>query len=293
MDHIVIAEPLKHGLWGPVTATLDWCEANYQFSHYIAEMANTTSNLLSIWIALHGARLCLNESLPTRYMLGFSLFILVGLGSFAFHATLLYEAQLADELPMIYGTSYGMFLLFDTTNGYGLHSTRAKSLAIGLTLFNVLFSWTYYMWRNPVYHQLVFGALVIAAATRTMYLQKAESHRIPAEVRSTISKIFLWGVATFTFGFIVWNLDNVFCNIVTRWKVALGWPLAFLLEGHSWWHVFTGIGAYLQVVGITYLTLCVKDDYRNYAVGYSFYLPHVKRVSHKESENEKGRQPSP
>jgi dihydroceramidase len=82
------------GHWGPVTATLDWCEvrhyssthltspfhyyhhvrfqANYQFSHYVAEMSNTFSNLFFVCISLYGARLSSRESLPARYLVGFA-----------------------------------------------------------------------------------------------------------------------------------------------------------------------------------------------------------------------------
>jgi dihydroceramidase len=78
------------GYWGPITATLDWCEvrcsfprspyyipypsvqANYQFSHYVAEMSNTFSNLVFIFISLYGARLSMKESLPTRYLVAFA-----------------------------------------------------------------------------------------------------------------------------------------------------------------------------------------------------------------------------
>ena len=78
------------GYWGPVTATLDWCEvrhyssthlispfhhvfqANYQFSHYVAEISNTFSNLFFVCISVYGARLSSRESLPTRYLVGYA-----------------------------------------------------------------------------------------------------------------------------------------------------------------------------------------------------------------------------
>jgi dihydroceramidase len=79
------------GHWGPVTATLDWCEvrrsfpssanltspfhvrqANYQFSHYVAEISNTFSNLFFVCISLYGASLSLKQSLPARYLVGFA-----------------------------------------------------------------------------------------------------------------------------------------------------------------------------------------------------------------------------
>jgi len=55
---------------------------------------------------------------------------LVGIGSFAFHATLLYEAQLADELPMIVAVSYGLFLLFDTRPGFDLRGAPGLELLV-------------------------------------------------------------------------------------------------------------------------------------------------------------------
>lgn len=30
-----------HGYWGPASSTVDWCEPNYVFSHYVAEMFNS------------------------------------------------------------------------------------------------------------------------------------------------------------------------------------------------------------------------------------------------------------
>ncbi|TFY81489.1 hypothetical protein EWM64_g2522 [Hericium alpestre] len=61
-----------HGMWGPVTATLDWCEVNYQFSHYIAELANSFSNVITVGLALYGTLSILKKSLPMRYVVGFT-----------------------------------------------------------------------------------------------------------------------------------------------------------------------------------------------------------------------------
>ena len=89
------------------------------------------------------------------------------------------------------------------------------------------------MFRDPVYHQVVFGILVFTTAARTYYLLNGEKGiaKIPASVRSIIARMFGLGFVLFGVGFIIWNLDNVYCDILTRGKNAVGWPLAFLLEG--------------------------------------------------------------
>ena len=90
-----------------------------------------------------------------------------------------------------------------------------------------------YLYRNPVYHQVVFATLMIIVGYRTAYLLywSPRSPQIPDEKKKVITRIYLTGVLQFLFGFFVWNLDNIFCGTLTRWKFNIGWPLAFLLEG--------------------------------------------------------------
>ena len=45
--------------------------------------------------------------IENKYMI----FLVVGFGSLAFHMTLLYEMQLFDELPMVWGTCYCVYCL--------------------------------------------------------------------------------------------------------------------------------------------------------------------------------------
>ncbi|KAJ7897192.1 ceramidase [Mycena olivaceomarginata] len=271
----------KIGFHGTTTATIDWCEANYQFSYYIAEMANTFSNIATVAVAVYGAYLSITEYLPQRFILGYIGIGLVGLGSFWFHATLQFQAQLADELPMIFVTSTTLWLLFDHDSGFNFKSYRTRLLTVVAVVFNILFTWSYYLNRNPVYHQVVFGILLLSIAFRIYYLLtwSAVGKRVPADKRRTIGTLFGSGVAQFVFAFVLWNLDNIFCDTLTRWKVSVGWPLAFLLEGHSWWHVFTASGTYFKFIGIQYLALCLKDDHRNFTLQHSrLGLPYVQRI---------------
>ncbi|PCH34232.1 alkaline phytoceramidase [Wolfiporia cocos MD-104 SS10] len=277
---------LNHHFWGPVTATLDWCEANYQFSSYIAEAANTFSNLFTIAVALWGSYQATQQSLPHRYLVGYAGFGLVGVGSFVFHATLLFEAQLGDELPMVYVASYCCAILFDTAPGFGWDNSPAALLATVVMSFNVVFTWSYYINRNPIYHQVVFASLLGVIGVRTVHLLREPgiAKKVPDSVKSTISRLFSAGAATFAFGFFVWNLDNIFCDKVTGWKHSIGWPVAFLLEGHAWWHIFTAIGTYLMLIGNTCDTLCIKDDYRNYAINPIHGIPCIQHVKQKKAQ---------
>ena len=119
------------------------------------------------------------------------------------------------------------------------------------------------VYRNPVYHQIVFASLIVITTLRVTYLLNLSdaSKRIPANAKKTITRFFSTGSAMFALGFLIWNVDNTFCHTLTTWKVSIGWPIAFLLEGqflfplivpaytsltlfvfiigHSWWHILT------------------------------------------------------
>jgi dihydroceramidase len=47
-----------------------------------------------------------------RLIAGYTSLIVIGLGSVLFHATLKYEMQLMDEVPMIYGTAVIGYCIF-------------------------------------------------------------------------------------------------------------------------------------------------------------------------------------
>ncbi|KAH9849242.1 alkaline phytoceramidase [Lenzites betulinus] len=276
----------SRAFWGPVTATLDWCEANYQFSRYIAETANTFSNFPTVILAAYGASKTLSAGLPSRYLAGWTGFALIGIGSTIFHATLTFQAQLMDELPMVYVCSYCCAMLFDTSRGFAWKGSNAPYLAAIFFAFNILFTWSYYLSRDPVYHQVVFAGIMFISLFRTIYLLRNEEigKRIPPGPRAAITRLFLLGAVTFTSGFLVWNLDNVFCSTLTDWKTAIGWPAAFFLEGHSWWHILTAAGSYLMLVGNsspdgTPRILCIKDEHSNYSV--EGIVPRITRIQKK------------
>ena len=88
------------------------------------------------------------------------------------------------------------------------------------------------IYRNPIYHQVVFATLMVSAALRTMYLIHSDIMKnVPPVVKKRIGKIYQTGFLIFLAGFAIWNVDNIYCNTLTEWKKAIGWPTAFLLEG--------------------------------------------------------------
>jgi len=49
-------------------------------------------------------------------------------------------------------------------------------------------------------------------------------------------------------------MDQLGCRTLTGWKRGMGMPWSFVLEFHGWWHIFTGIGAYIFIVLTDVLT---------------------------------------
>lgn len=99
---------------------------------------------------------------------------------------------------------------------------------------------------------------MVAMLLREIYLLSWSdaSRTIPDKKKAVIIETLRTGLFLFLLGFLVWNLDNVFCGPWTQIKRTVGWPIAFFMEGefiqerqysvtnclcpgHAWWHIFT------------------------------------------------------
>jgi len=247
-------EYVTEGFWGPISGSIDWCEANYQYSKYVAEMFNAVSNLTYIWLALFGVTMCQRERLPVKFALCYLGIAIVGVGSIMFHTTLRYDAQLLDELPMLYAASTLTFTLWSTPPRTESYLISMSSILI---LFNTLITIIYIIYPNPVFHQVAYASIQTCTIFRTIYLIRQLP--IDSVKRSQILKTFRIGCLTFAGGFAIWNVDNLFCDPITSLKMRHGQPWAGLLEGHAHWHLLTGYGSFLIVAATEFLVLNIDE----------------------------------
>jgi dihydroceramidase len=293
----------RESYWGPVTSSLLWCEDKYRLTPYMAEPCNTLTNISFVALSLYGAYNARRERTGRRFVLAYAGVALVGVGSFFFHATLKYEAQLLDELPMIYTSLLLSYCILETSpqtspikrqDGKGGQLTFGETLAKGtggpllpllLAGTAVLITVSYLALPNPVLHQVSYGAIQIATALRVLYLlYSSRSPLVSApEQRERIRASYRFGAAVFIFGFVVWNIDNIFCEGLRVLRAKVGNVPGILFEGHAWWHILTGYGAYHLVCSASLLSLSlrVSPDAYTYANGGTwkgFLLPRVVRT---------------
>ncbi|KAL9031712.1 MAG: hypothetical protein Q9196_000260 [Gyalolechia fulgens] len=81
-------DPPYSGYWDPVTSTLNWCEEDYYATPYAAEIVNTLTNLMFVFLAFKGIFNCVKHGHDSVFFVAFVGYLLVGTGSFLFHATL-------------------------------------------------------------------------------------------------------------------------------------------------------------------------------------------------------------
>lgn len=179
------------GIWSPHTATIDWCEANYEVTKYIAEFWNTVSNLVMILLPLYGlywawthseyARRHSSQSrplfvVPASIILCNLGLVLVGVGSWLFHMTLLYPAQLLDEIPMIFGSAFLIYANYDIImqsvaiergknwrpKNFVQKFLKSKLIVLALiAVYCAAFVYVYlFVWKNPIFHEIAYAIMV-------------------------------------------------------------------------------------------------------------------------------------
>ncbi|KAK4457414.1 alkaline ceramidase 3 [Cladorrhinum samala] len=254
----------RSGLWGEPTSTLNWCEEDYNITFYCAEFINTITNVVFMWLGFKGLHNVIKYGHSKVFIIVFLGYIVVGLGSMAFHTTLKYEMQLADELPMIYTVCIMAYATFSYRRPLRIQILIAVGL-VGLASFITI----YYLYaKDPVFHQVAYGLLTASTIFRGFYvtaykLKPAVCRRNPVEgelIMKQMYKLATTGILMFLAGFFVWNMDNIFCRHITETKQQIQLPWSAILEGHGWWHILTGAGAYHMILWRLWSNRCLDGD---------------------------------
>ena len=232
------------GYWGEPTSTLDWCEKNYVVSYYVAEAWNTITNLSMIIPPIYGFISAYNQGIERRYLICYALLLLTGIGSWMFHMTLLFEMQLMDELPMVWGGAFMLYSLYRARNSF---EDGGKIVGRVLLLYAIIVSVVYLFNKNAIFHEFMYGVLVTAIvllAVKYNYLH----------YNKWANPIFYAGIILYAVGFTLWNIDNNFCPRITDLRenqMGSHGVLKFLApvtQLHGWWHLMAGYATYLHIL---------------------------------------------
>jgi len=234
---------LPQGHWGPPTSSVDWCEANYWVSPYVAEFFNTLSSLAMVSVGVIGL-LRHRKTLETRFLVAFFAIAVVGLGSALFHATLRFELQMLDELPMLWLALVMVFILLELRPGRRYGKWLPFALAAHGVLVTLLATLTRGRLQFFVFH-VSFGSLEVFALFRVFLLYRASDS-------ARIRRLFWLGMSSYVGAVGLWFIDLRFCDVLRVTLPSFGIPNP---ELHAVWHVLVSFGFYLLVVMIAELRL--------------------------------------
>ncbi|TFB05808.1 Alkaline ceramidase 3 [Trichoderma ghanense] len=300
-----------NGFWGEQTSTLNFCEEtlisscrnaknfkDYALTSYCAELCNTVTNAIFMWLGIRGVVNCLQQKHPSIFLISYLGYMVVGLGSILFHTT----------LKSVYDIHY---LLDDACQLCILTFTNVLSSLGNWPAFACRFDhddyfridWLreaqiyYHVTKDPVFHQVAYAFLTATVVFRSMWVMESQlrpvlSARDPqqaAKVLNTMWAMIATGLSVFLGGFLIWNLDNVFCSQVRQLRHAVGLPWAVLFEGHAWWHLMTGL-AYYYITWGTWLRHCLSGQGSNYILVWPRVLtsvPYLQRVENGQDQDKK------
>lgn len=171
--------------------------------------------------------------------------LLIGLGSAAFHGTLLWHYQLLDELPMLYASCIFIRSL--------VHSPAKKHhgmlLTAVLVVYAVVVTVIYVRSRDFAFFVTAYGVQVAVIASGSFY----HCIRAPtAEQRTQLFRLMLISLGFYFNGLVLWNVDNAYCPKIRSLRASLPVALQPLLQFHAAWHVFSAYGTYVSVVLMAY-----------------------------------------
>lgn len=227
--------------WGPPTSLVDWCEANYVHSRYVAELFNTLSSVPMVVVAVRGLWLCRRYRLERRFALCWAGIGVVGCGSLGFHGTLKHSGQALDELGMIVASMAFLYAVLEA----GHLEARRPWLPWAEGAYSAAFAFAYF--ASPFFFPFFVAAyaatvlLIIFQASRIYKLYRDEEGLAARWQRA----LFWLGALGYPGGFLFfWVPENALCPL---YPAVFQW-----LSFHALFHVVTTMSPYCFVVFMTY-----------------------------------------
>jgi dihydroceramidase len=239
---------MPEGYFGPVTANYDWCEPNYVVTFYVAEFWNTMSNLPILASAMFGLYNCNRYGYGGRYALCYGTLAFTSVGSMLYHGTLTREGQVLDELPMIYTAGTFLFCVLEAPTSH----MRARAwIARLLLVLGALFTGIYVL--LPELFSVFLGAYLCAvaliiersvAAIRAPSPSGSVAAKLASTHRGTQVRLLIACVAVYGFGFLIWNIENMYCGQMSP-------VFAYTGSWHAWFHLCSAFAPYAWIVFCT------------------------------------------
>jgi dihydroceramidase len=261
----------KSSIWGPVSATLDWCEEN-KFHYWIAEWYNTWTNFTMVILGFYGLYRGYKLGLETRILVGALGLAIVGIGSVAFHATLNYQAQLADEIPMLFTDAAFIYMI--TPKTWRKTPEQRWILTMALLFVTILISLVYTLTRDVLVHQVSFGFGAVIIFGKCASWGYHNRHHKKAQLAT---RLIMLGSFFMAFAFFIWNIDNTYCRQLRALRQKVGPLFEFIFQFHALWHVLNGFAVYLLgIFAAVHDDLEIGAKKQTYDIGFnSIGLPIV------------------
>jgi len=255
--------------WGIPSASVDWCEKNYEVCHFIAEFWNTlTSSLIAILGAI-GVYLSLRERHEPRFAVLHAIIVVVGLGSVAFHGTLRLEYQLLDELPMLWGMLGFMYIYYTMESplkGRAEDTKLARFLAIVGIVWGLGAPWIHYY--APIVFQGLFVLLVAFMVYKSFKYWKLCGNR-------TARRMFTFYHISVGASALIWLVDKHACNTLHDVFGSYWWH-QYVGSFHGYWHCLMAINIYLAPV----FAAAIRTQMLNKVAAikwFCYVIPYVKQ----------------
>lgn len=228
------------GYWGPVTASIDWCEENYRWTYFIAEWWNTLSSLAIFAAGMYGFSIALLDGQETRFQVSHLLVASIGIGSACFHCTLRHVEQQCDETPMVLSQLNWFHELF--ADVWENNSLASAVMPVFLAIYGVVFAALHNHYRWTTGFQVHFISWVVMNLGRCVYVSRDKAME-PATF------LLRRAIVASSMGTICWMVDFHFCGQLQSGVIPNP-------EGHAWWHIFVAY-AIFQCTSFSTYRRCV------------------------------------
>ena len=259
------------GYWGRITSNYDWCEHNYEFTYYIAEFFNTLSSVPIIVAGLYGLINCIRYEYAFKFCINNLLLMLVGIGSVAFHGTLLRNGQILDEVPMLWCS---LSMLYATAT----FSYQSNILLLITIIYGIVSTLIYFYVDFSVF--IIAYIITIASIIGVQLL-----HKKTILSNINLTKYALLSAAFYGGGFLfLWLPEQIICgnrlmvqheSILTR------------LQFHAIFHITSSIGPYYFMIYAVMMHYHVSGSKYNPQIVYhtriNIPVVHIDTISTKQA----------